>query len=352
MRQVALEDLGDLGLTVRTIDAADEDTDLSLSPGSFLLEKEAAPAVANKYRGSSEQTLVEYLMDKGLLENKVIWVKGLTDKHIERWLNFVQAFNNARDPEKGVFVIEVVNKKSERVLSPSVVWMDLDEQVSQFDTHSFCSIIVSSVGKAKTGQWGEYLAVLATALFGRDVESAEYFLNFINTNNDPYSALDGLWQSEFANSPRGSEPGMDQFVSHPFYLLRTQNKEEIERRIWSEKLKLYFPIISEIQSILVTKYKEKLNDIIFKLKDTDPIIDSAGNEVQSFKDIDINMMDFINKRYGYGESRMIAIDQGTAKTISLLHKLRNDLAHMDICTPQEMEDLFSCSEKYIGTMII
>jgi hypothetical protein len=90
MRQVAFESLDLQFLIPITIDASDEDIDFSVSPGNFLLDKEATYAIANRYRGNSSTEIVKYLMDNGVLDNKLIWLKGLASKHVKRWFDFIQ----------------------------------------------------------------------------------------------------------------------------------------------------------------------------------------------------------------------------------------------------------------------
>jgi hypothetical protein len=97
----------------------------------------------------------------------------------------------------------------------------------------------------------------------------------------------------------------------------------------------------------VTLYKNELDDIIQSQSNIEPIRDSAGSAIKSYKEVNINMLDIINKRFGNGENRKIRLSENAAREIKFLHDMRNKLAHMSRCTPKEMATLFDYYEGHL-----
>jgi hypothetical protein len=63
---------------VEIIDAADECK--GEEPGAFLLEHYSpSREIRLGYRARSKKTIQDYIKENGVLKNRVVWVKGLTD---------------------------------------------------------------------------------------------------------------------------------------------------------------------------------------------------------------------------------------------------------------------------------
>ena len=74
-------------------------------PGDYIL-KTFAKRNQTGYRQGSSQSIQSYIINKGILSNRIIWVKGLTNKSIKIWKEFCEAYNSS-SLETGLFVIEI-----------------------------------------------------------------------------------------------------------------------------------------------------------------------------------------------------------------------------------------------------
>lgn len=74
-------------------------------PGEYILRVFAKKNQMG-YRQGSSQSIQSYIINKGILNNRIIWVKGLTGKSIMLWKNFCEGFDSS-SLETGLFVVEI-----------------------------------------------------------------------------------------------------------------------------------------------------------------------------------------------------------------------------------------------------
>ena len=97
---------------VEFIDVEDDCPDIP-DIGRYLLERYALPEIAAGYRG--REKMQKYILDKQVLDNRVLWVKGMNAEQEKRWLQFCKDYAPMKDSD-GRFVLEVkwTDKEYER----------------------------------------------------------------------------------------------------------------------------------------------------------------------------------------------------------------------------------------------
>lgn len=134
-------------IVVETIDAADKNpTDLEL--GRFILQTYASPAVKAGYREKARISIQDYISDRNVIKNRIIWVKGLDECSAVRWLSFCRGFS-PRSAADGLFVLEVHGKISAQE-SRYIRQINFDDCVSSYDVQQFNSFVLADRGGCTT----------------------------------------------------------------------------------------------------------------------------------------------------------------------------------------------------------
>ena len=88
---------------VEFIDVEDECPETA-DVGRYLLDRFVSPEIAAGYRG--REKIQKYIIDNNVIENKVLWVKGMTQEQEKIWLQFCREYAPAR-ARNGRFVLEL-----------------------------------------------------------------------------------------------------------------------------------------------------------------------------------------------------------------------------------------------------
>ena len=316
-------------IVIETIDAVDRNP-TNMDPGKFILQTYATYAVRAGYREKARISIQDYISDRNVIKNRIIWVKGLDDKTAAKWLQFCRGFS-PRSAADGLFVLEVHGKVS----APESRYMqqiDFDDCVSSYDVQQFNSFLLAEQNCYSTN-WKHYISTVAAAVCGVDAEVSEMLLRVVDFRTE--TAIDGLRRiDEMGDFDRR---GDEQHGNHPLWHLRSDNIAELLHRIWTAQIQVLFPIIELERQQLVKKWYTTISDAL-----KDNRVDQYGAILTDPTEVELGTLCFMMSCKVYGDYRMLYIPDDTDRErIRFLHECRNKLAHMNCCTPEEVSQLLN-----------
>lgn len=314
------------GLTVDTIDCKDDCSGADID--RFLLDRFGTKNDITEYRPHRE-TIGQYMQNRCILKNKVIWVKGIPDDKAEGWLTFYRDYRG-KTRDHGLFVIEMHSNTSKLQFSNHTDIVDYFNYISKYDTHLFASIVVSQSDAPK--YLHKYITAAVSNICGTDAEIAADMIKTIDfTTADPIDGLKELFKNNYSMTGRGCTNNMGE--AHPFYLIRTENMENLFRRLWSAQLQVAFPAIEEGRIEFIKKYEPEIRSCL-PVKQFEMIISEPY-------DVELGTLAYLasSKREEMGLKRLYIPVVSDYNRLQFLHNVRNKLAHVIICTPEEMTQL-------------
>lgn len=309
---------------IETIDAIDRNPN-NLEPGRFILQNYASSAVKAGYREKSRISIQDYISDRNVIKNRIIWVKGLDEKTAAKWLQFCRGFS-PRSAVDGLFVLEVHGN----ITAPDsrhIQYIDFDDCVSSYDVQQFNSFILDDQRLYATN-WRRYISTTVAAVCGVDAEISEMLLKMVDFRTE--SVIDGLQRiNEMGDfGRRGTENGSD----HPLWHFRNNNATELLHRIWTSQIQVLFPIIELERQKIIDKWHFAIETA---LKDNH--VTQFGVVLTDPTEVELGTLCFMMSHKVYGDYRMLYIPEETDRErIRFLHDCRNKLAHMTCCTPNEV----------------
>jgi len=309
------------------IDAVDDNPE-GLEPGKLVLNKVCvSPSDRSGYRERSKMTIQNYLVQKGLLEHVVVWVKGLAGTAVDQWMQFLRGFPKS----SALFVLEC--QGSSRIAdSKAIHRICFEEYISSYDLQLFNSFCLDNLTATYSGTWKRYIATASALVCESDAEVSELLLRTINFQEEEIPV--GL--AYIANMPEFSRRGADSDSTHVLNLIRQQKMEDITHRIWSAQVQVLFPIIEPERVSIVRRLFTSIQDAL------------ARNEILQY---DARITDPMDVELGTLCYMMAAREKGTdgyilyipdeelRMRIRFLRECRNLLAHTCCCTPQQISDL-------------
>lgn len=297
------------------------------SPLQLLLGKYALHDVALRYRESMNPQ--SFLLDQHILKERIIWLEDAPENNLHAWLSFASAWR-ARSPEDGLFVIEVPAHASDalsNVAQDNLSLVDYRELVSDYSVSLFNGTLIDErTPRDTTNLEQRYLASLLTNLCGGDVEVAEALTDDLTALRDnPVSTVMSV-ASYFEGSRGIGEE------AHVLNLVRANDRESLERRVWSAQVEVLFPLIETLR----LKVIEALRSPIEKILDED-VITQYGEPVKDAEDIELGTLTYLMAcKTESNERRLYVPDSALREEIHLLHSCRNYLAHMSACPPDQV----------------
>lgn len=318
-------------IVIETLDAVDNNP-TDLEPGRFILQNYAAPDIKAGYREKARISIQDYISDRNVIKNRIIWVKGLDEKTAGKWFQFCRGFS-PRSALDGLFVLEV-HGNINATASKHIQYINFDECVSSYDVQQFNSFILDDQ-KIYTTNWKRYISAVAAAVCGVDAEVSEMLLHTVNFRNE--TAMDGLQRiNEMADfERRGREKDSD----HALWHFRNDNTVELYHRIWTAQIQVLFPIIELERQKLIKKWDSVIETA---LKDHEVI--QFGAVITAPADVELGTLCYMMSCKVHGEYRMLYIpEEAERERIRFLHDCRNKLAHMNCCTAKEVASLLDSS---------
>lgn len=333
---------GELEATNLVVDDVDVTEDLAANAdawsdvGRGLLDRYALRDARLDFRGGD---VARYLRTKGVLANRVVWVKGLDARVLPAWESFCQAWHS-RGLADGLFVVEVPFDvrpvTSERKTSGSVTMVDYAAHVNDYSAQLFCGTMLDADAPELSTVRKRYLAAVLTHVCHGDVETAALLI-------DRYQAgernLRPALESVANELPlRGSAPAAGDPHSsasgHPLAAVRRGDWSSVRLRVWQAQLEVLFPRIEAERLRIVDTLARDLWHLIGRG------LTQYDVEVTNPRDVELGTLVFLMaKRDGDGERLLYVHDSGMRDRIHLLRDCRNLLAHGDCCSPQQVDQL-------------
>ena len=157
---------------VEFIDVEDECPDIA-DIGRYLMERYALPEIAAGYRG--REKLQKYILDKQVLDNRVLWIKGMNASQEKRWLQFCRDYVPVKDSD-GRFLLEArwTDKENER---RNLAVIRYGDTIKRYDLTLFNSIYLNREKGTYSAIWQQYAAVMCALLCNTDAETSQAFMD-------------------------------------------------------------------------------------------------------------------------------------------------------------------------------
>lgn len=294
-----------------------------------LVDRFALPDDRLRYRPSpgGDQS---FLMRKGILRNKVIWVSGLDREGVEAWASLCEGWR-AQTPTEGLFVIEDDTAATQcKVGTKNLAEIDYSRLVSDYSAQLFNGFVLDdSYFSRLTTIRKRYTATLMTQLCQQDVEMSYMLVSENDLRRDcPQDAMRSLVRSQRIDK-RITLNLSDDMVS-----IGSKWEHELDRQVWSAQLEVLFPLIEDERLRIVNCLREQLDSLIR----VDAIV-QHDERVTTVEDVELGSLVHLMGRAPDGSRHLIVPDETLRSRIFLLRKCRNNLAHHNCCSPIEVSEL-------------
>ena len=308
------EMLGDTNVTIQEIDV--EDQCRGENPGQYILDTYSSRETRNDYRSSSKSTIQEYIINRNVLKDTILWVKGVGKEDAKSWIDFCAGYN-PKEAHKGMVVLELRNNTAVK-LGDSVPRIDYDAYVSRNDVHVFSNYLLFDDSRY-TRECKEYIAVLLSKLCDKNGEIASRLAEFNLMEVEIEDAF-----SQIADSETEEASSVVQIY------VRNYDRSKIAEKKWSAQVQSLFPIIEQKRLQIVQnnewRIQEMLNNrmiIQYDVRITDPT------------EVELGTMAYMISKYSlFGDRKLIS-------EIRFLHDCRNKIAHGNCCPISDVEKLLS-----------
>ena len=302
---------------------------------TFLIKRYGLSDSYNTYRHSSNTTIQDHIIGNNILQDRVVWVKGMNRRQVKCWVDFCIKYNPCV-VGRGLFVIESYEHVSLPII-PNVIRVDYT--ASYYDALLFNNMIISFANMSV--DWKKYIAMLSAQLCGEDVELSVAFMNSENLSiMDPVRLIKSISGTEEFQRRYEAKNLRD---SHPFTLLRQEQYSVLQKKVWEAQLRTIYPLV-EMERVAFIRANE--NEVLHAI--CSEFVDYYGNKrhVRQFGEILKNPYDAeIGTLYGMNHMRraedpyryvLYIPDEENRKRLTLLHEIRNAIAHMTTCTVEQV----------------
>lgn len=313
-------------IVIDPIDAADDNPD-NLEPGRFVLQRYASSEVCNGYREKSKISIQDYITQKKVIKNRIVWVKGISSEVAGKWVRFCKGFS-VKSVSEGLFVLEI---QGDIPVSESkhVKCIDFSDWVGSYDVQLFNSFILDR-DERYSDIWKRYAATAAAVLCGVDAEVSAYILQ--NVDFCRQSMFEGI--AAAAEMPEFELRGRKE-SDHVFWYWRQNHREELEYRLWSAQVQVLFPVIELERVSIIGKWHGAIEAAL------------RENEVKQYDVVITDPMDvelgtlcyMMSWRNCDGLYMLYIPNEDDRARIRFLHECRNLLAHVSCCTSEQVAQL-------------
>lgn len=293
-----------------------------------IIDRYAEESVARKYR-EGVMKAHEFILDHEILKNKVIWIKGIPEDKIDGVIKDITLYANESGMSKnaGRFLVEVRNSKLKRTQHKRIAVIGWEEYISTYDTLLFAHLMASKKD-IKIKLFQSYLAHVSAEICGYDSEICLEFLEDFRVEKDDPLEVFREMSDRYQGTGRG-EFQEELTQQHPFYYLHNNQIEKIRNSVWKAQVQVLFPYIEEYRILIIDKWKDSISQCL-------PIKDAFHESIENPVDVELGTM-FHLLHHG------LVLDMDTEKAVRLLYKVRNKLAHLDICDSKEINELLTMS---------
>lgn len=321
VRDALLSSYGLGDVTITTIDGDDLPPEAE-SPGNYLLERFALVSDRRSYRPRPDKTIQSFIIDRKVLKNRIVWIKGVSESIGEAWLSFCEGYQST-SVDDGLFIIEMASDRYFRGIA-NVQEVALKDHISVFDARLLNSIMIGDGMSELADARKRYYTALVTHLCGTDVEVAEELIS-----QPDFSKLDirQLIQ-RVAEMPVFSRRG-SQSEDHILSLCRSRRDDLIARRIWEAQTESLYPLVEAERLLVITELKDGIDNLI-----QSPGIMQFEERVQDARDVELGTLVYLMA------SRQLYVPEATLRDrIHLLRECRNLIAHNECCSIDQVDNL-------------
>ena len=317
---------------VQFLDVA-EDNPEGIEPGKLILQRFASPQVAQSYREKSAITIQNYIMQKGVLQNSVLWIKGVTSETASQWISFCKVYHS-KNISDGLLILELCGQYSVPPMH-HLKAISLFNYVSNYDLQLFNRVIVSD--RKISDVWKNYISTVCALICGTDAEISTLLLDTVDFQKDDLI----LKVKEIAELEIYQKRGEE----HKEYILNLARNNQInliEHLIWEAQVQVLFPII-ELERVTILY---ALRKVIQNILDTKPI-QQYGVTLKDAIDVELGTLCYMmTQRTNDGSYLLYIPDENVRQRIHFLHTCRNLLAHASPCSPSQVKELLN-NNKYM-----
>lgn len=319
-------------VVIEAIDIVDDNPE-DLEPGRFLLQKYASSAVSRGYREKSKVSIQDYIAQKDVIKNRILWIKGLDGPSAKTWIKFCNGFT-PKTASEGLFVLEI-HGKVEPPDSQFIEYIDFSECVSNYDVQLFNSFVLDEDEEIAYGSdiWKKYISVTAAMVCDVDAEVSELLLREVDFRKE--SALDGI--ARISEMDEFSRRGTDDGSNHVLWLYRNNKTAELNHRIWVAQVQVLFAVIEMERIGLIEKYKNEIEQAL-----TDNYITQYGERIVDPMEVELGSLCYMMSHRQENDYYMFMLyipDENDRDRIRFLHDCRNAIAHVSICEPEQVRQL-------------
>ena len=283
-------------------------------PGEYLFRNSCKSEIRAEYRPAKGYARFLAEHEELVLHDNILWICMDSDRHLELWIAFVEAYNSAisRGKRQCRFVLEtrtkeiLCDRKKLKVIS-------FNDSIEHYDNVLFNMMATSSI----TGNeiYKRYLAEVVSLMFPNDVEfSSKCISSGPSFLSNPKSTIENVVSNCFRSD--GS----------PFFM--ELSDDEIKERLWEAQIKIVFPIIERYRNQIVQKYHDEINEAL-------PITTNYGDTISSAADVELGP---ITSLVASGKVNMSTNDY---QKVVKYKDARNNLAHFSVLTQEEVDYIIS-----------
>ena len=264
------------------------------NPGEYLLRKFGKREEINKYRAGVHPSLPEYIRNIGALENKLVFVSGVTTEKYKLWEKFIVQYK-PKNEKGGLFLIEAkMPLNTEIAGSGRTAKIDIMSSISFYDILSFSILLASQLPVNEILK--QYTAWTTSLLFNRKIE----------TIAEMYS--EKFIQSSFQDYHR---------------ILQTETNDELffSKSLWTAQLQILFPVIENLRLKIINSHRA---DIEYILQTEDCYY--CDRKITDPYDAELGFLVYLSWK---NQKKVFTAE--TAKNIQFLNECRNRLAHHEYC---------------------
>ena len=324
---------------VEFIDVEDECPDIA-DIGRYLMEKYALPEIAAGYRG--REKLQKYILDKHVLDNRVLWIKGMNAAQEKRWLQFCRDYVPAKDSD-GRFVLEArwTDRESER---RNLAVIRYGDTIKRYDLTLFNSIYLNREKGTYSAIWQQYAAVMCALLCATDAETSQAFMETCDfSTEEPIIGMQKIAEDE-AYLRRGESN--DQ---HILSLIRRENMSIIDTQVWKAQLQVLFPLLEIERVSFVSHYHQQIQEALRERyydfrTGRSQLIYQFGDVISDPDDAELGTIYRMTKLKRDNDTSQYLLyipDEKSRSRIELLHDLRNALAHGEPCAIDKVAEFIN-----------
>lgn len=317
-------------VVIEVIDMVDDNPD-DLEPGRFLLQRFASSSVARGYREKSKISIQDYIVQKEVIKNRILWIKGMKESDETKWIKFCKGFT-PKTASEGLLVLEVHGN----VTAPESKFIEninFSDWVSSYDVQLFNSFVLDEDDgiSCTSDLWKKYISTTVAMVCDVDAEISELLLKDVDFRKE--SAIDGI--ARIVETQNYLRRGAEKDSEHVLCLYRNNKVVELNHRIWASQVQVLFPVIEMERIEIIEKYRDEISQVL-----SDNNFTQYGERIVDPMEIELGSLCYMMSSRKDANIYMLYIpDEKDRERIKFLHECRNLLAHVSTCNPEQVRKL-------------